>query len=87
MYADDSTIYIAKTTTDELSSVLNQELQIVVTWITNNKLVLNTAKTNSIVFGTEAMLANEPKLRLYVNDVAVEQVQETKLLGIILTIN
>ena len=29
------------------------------------------------------MLTNEPKLRLYVNDVAVEQVQETELLGII----
>ena len=83
MYADDSTIYIAKPTIDELSSVLNQELQAVVTWITNNKLVLNTVKTNSIVFGTNTMLTNKSKLRLYVNDVAVEQVQETKLLGII----
>ena len=83
MYADDSTIYIAKPTTDELNSVLNQELQAVVTWITNNKFVLYAAKTNSNVFGTKSMLTNKPKLRLSVNDVAVEQVQETKLLGII----
>ena len=83
MYADDPTIYIAKPTIDELSSVLNQELPAVVTWITHNKLVLNTAKTNSIVFGTKTMLTNKLKLRLYVNDVAVEQVQETKILAII----
>ena len=55
MYADDSTIYIAKPTTDELNSVLNQELQAVVTWITNNKFVLYAAKTNSNVFGTKSM--------------------------------
>ncbi len=78
-----STIYAAKPTTDELSSVLNQELQAIVEWITNNKLVLNISKTNSIVFGSKTMLMNEPKLKLYVNDVAVEQVQETKLLGIL----
>lgn len=59
MYADDSTIYIAKPTIDELSSVLNQELKAVVTWITNNKLVLNTAKTNSIVLGTKTVNETE----------------------------
>lgn len=60
MYADDLTIDPAESTADELRSVLNHELQTVVEWITNNKLVLNVSKTKSIVFGTKTLLMNEP---------------------------
>lgn len=45
MHADDSTISTAESTTDELKSVLNQELKTVVEWIRNDKLVLNVSKT------------------------------------------
>lgn len=83
MHADDSTIYTPESTTEDLSSALNKELQFVVEWVTNNKLVLNVSKTKSTVFGSKHLLMNEPKLKLYVKDMAVEQVQETKLLGII----
>lgn len=74
---------MAQSTADELESVLNKELQSVVEWVTANKLVLNVSKTKSIVFGTKNLLMNESNLSLYVKDVIVEQVQETKLLGII----
>lgn len=82
IYADDTTVYMAEPTTEELERVLNRELQSVVDWITNNKLVLNVSKTKSIEFGTNHCLRKEPRLKLYVNDAAVEQVQEIKLLGI-----
>lgn len=44
MYADDSTIYTSASTADELNAVLNSELQSVVEWIKNNKVVLNKDK-------------------------------------------
>lgn len=84
MYADDSTLYKSAQTMAEITSVLNKELQLVYEWITNNKMVLNISKTKSIVFGTKYSLRSKPQLNLSLNNVAVEQVQEIKLLGVTL---
>ena len=51
-------------------------------WVASNKLVLNISKTNSIVFGANHSLSSIPQLNLVMNDVAFEQVEETKLLGV-----
>ena len=83
MYADDSTIYASATTANEVTETLNKELQSVLEWVASNKLVLNISKTKSIVFGTNHSLSSRP-LNLVMNGVAVEQVEETKLLGITL---
>ena len=40
------------------------------------------SKTKSIVFGTNHSLSSRPQLNLMLNYVAVEQVEETKLLGV-----
>ena len=48
----------------------------------SNKLVINISKTKSIVFGTNHSLNSRPQLNLVMNGVAVEQVEETKLLGV-----
>lgn len=52
MYADDSTIYTSALTANDLNSALEVELRSVVEWVKRNKLVLNVAKTNCIVFVT-----------------------------------
>jgi hypothetical protein len=83
MYADDSTIYVSATTANEVNETL-KELQSVLEWVVRNKLVLNISKTTSIVYGTDNFLSSRPQLNLVMNDVAVEQVEETKLLGITL---
>ena len=49
-------------------------------WVASNKLVLNISKTKSIVFGTNHSLSCRPQLNLVMNGVAIEQVEETKLL-------
>lgn len=86
MYADDLTIYASAFTDNELNRVLNVTLalQAVVKWITNNKLVLNVSKTNSIIFGSNHTLSRNPVLKLDINNVYIRQVHENKLLGIIL---
>jgi hypothetical protein len=84
MYADDSTIYVLATTANEVTETLNMELQSVLEYVVSNKLVLNISETKSIVFGTNHSLRSRPQLNLVMNGVAVEQVEETKLIGVTL---
>ena len=53
-----------------------KSLQSVSEWVARNELVLNISKTKSIVFGTNHSL--------HPNYVEIEQVEETKLLGVTL---
>ena len=84
MYADDSTLYTSATTVSEITATLNIELQLVSEWVARNKLVLNISKTKSIVFGTNHSLNPKPQLNLVINNVEIEQVEVTKLLGVTL---
>ena len=72
------------TTANEVTETLNKELQSVLEWVARNKLVLNISKTKSIVFSTNHSLSSRPQLNLVMNGVSVEQVEETKLLGVTL---
>ena len=47
----------------------------------HNKLVLNTSKTESIVFGSKHSVRPKPQLELCRKCVTIEQVEEAKLLG------
>ena len=84
MYADDSTIYAAAKSTVRLNRILAKELELVVEWVLNNKLVLNAAKTKSLLIGSASKLKENLTLNLVINNIEVEQVRELKLLGIII---
>lgn len=84
MYADDTTLYMSATNVDDLSVALNKELQLISDWVVNNRMVLNISKTKSIVFGSHYRLKSNPKLNLSLRGLGIEQVDETKLLGITL---
>ena len=66
----------------EISSILENELKLIVEWVNSNKLVLNAGKTKSILMGTRYQMRSEPKLNLKINNIPIDQVKETKLLGI-----
>ena len=82
MHADDSTLCVSATTASEITATLNKEFLSILEWVYSNKLVLNISKTNSIVFCTNHSLSSRPQLNLAMNGVGVEQVKETKLLGV-----
>lgn len=82
MYADDSTLFCTSPTSFELREKLQVELYNITKWVRMNKLVLNIAKTKSIVFGSRNALANATALNLFVDGVSTEQVTKAKLLGI-----
>ncbi len=82
MYADDSTVCAAASSVGELNNILQKELTLVLELVTSNKLVLNVEKMKSIIIGSKYQLNDEPTLKLNMNSIPVEQVQETNLLGI-----
>ena len=84
IYVDDSAIYTSATTATEMTATLNKELQLVSEWMGRNKLVLNISKTKSILFGINHSVSPKPQLRLVMNNVEIEQVEVTKLLGVTL---
>ncbi len=84
MYADDTTVYASAQTSVELTAILNEELESIDKLILENKLILNTSKTKSIVFGSNYSLRSKPELKLYINKTLIQQVKEVKLLGITL---
>lgn len=49
-------------------------------WICN-KMILNLTKTKSIVIGSNSKLKLKSQLHLSVKSMAIEQVEETRLLG------
>jgi hypothetical protein len=84
MYADDSTLYTSTTPVTEMTATLNKELQLVSEWVARNRSALNISKTKSIVFVTKHALNPKPQLNIVLNNVEIEQVEMTKLLGVTL---
>lgn len=77
MYADDCTLFCALLTSVELCANLQVQLQNITKWVRVNKLVLK-----SIVFGSRTALANATAPYLSIDGLSVEQVNQTKLLGV-----
>lgn len=77
MYADYITVYASAPTSAELTAILKEEFDTIGKWILENKLIINTFKTKSIVFGSNHSLRFEPELRLYINKTLIQQVKET----------
>ena len=56
MYADDTTLSVSGATAHEVEQKLTLALNKVMTWITKNRLVLNSDKTFVMVIGSRANL-------------------------------
>jgi hypothetical protein len=85
MFADDNTLHSNDKTIDTVQQSLQQGLDIVQDWCQKNKMVLNPEKTKSMVVATRQKHQRQQLvLNLNINSVPVEQVQEHKVLGVIL---
>ena len=81
LFADDTNIFYSHDRLPELVSVLNTELDNMYTWFCVNKLSLNVAKTNYILFGN---YRHEQHVALRIKDINIERVEATKFLGVII---
>jgi hypothetical protein len=66
-----------------VENTINQDLKSLSDWFLVNKLSLNVAKTNFIVFGTPQKLKNF-KFNIKINNIRIEETDTVKYLGIIM---
>ena len=59
MYADDTQIYASSASFSKLVTKLNQDLEIIVKWLSQNKLQLHTKKTKAMFIGSPYNLKNK----------------------------
>lgn len=79
LFADDTNLFKSGNKLANVCDELCQELRKLHTWFNINKLSLNIAKTNYIVFGNKS---TEQDSFIQINGVEIERVQCTKFLGV-----
>lgn len=83
LFADDTTIFYEGPDVDILFKNAQNDMMLISNWLYNNRLLINTNKTNYIVFRkplSRLNLVNE----LYFNNNKIGRVEATKYLGIII---
>ena len=83
MYADDTILSAASTSTSELENKLNNDLFSVRKWLLANKLSLNVAKTEYMLIGSHFRLSNLGKPHsIVIGDKKITRVKHTAYLGV-----
>ena len=83
MYAEDANLFINYRCTEKIFALAQQELQNVASWLSANKLSLNTHKTKYIWFDSNRKKINNNKNRsLYFQKKPMEQVTNILFLGL-----
>ena len=81
-YADDTTLLSTINPTINNTTVLNQELNNVYTWLCTNKLSLNITKTRTMTFHTSRRQLTPPAL--HINNIPIQNTDTFNFLGITL---
>jgi hypothetical protein len=80
LYADVATQHMAGYNLQDVEHKLNSDLQPVVKWSENNRMVVNTEKTKTMVIGSKYKVRRNLNLDLY--GYQVKTTDNDKLLGI-----
>ena len=83
MYADDITLFTSNKCLFEAESQLQLYVNITASWLTDNGLVVNPSKSNSMIIGTKQR-TNKPNslLQIKINNSIIDQTNSFKLLGV-----
>ena len=88
LYADDTVVYFSHKNVSDLENILNEEVNKVAKWMSNNHLTLNLkkGKTESLLFGTAKSLSKEssPRINIKINGEFVNHTLQYKYLGVLL---
>lgn len=86
LFADDTSILVSATNTDQVVTMANQQLREAHTWFSDNKLVLNSNKSIFMRFNT-GNVDFDRSLLIKTNTSTIKQVKSTKFLGLYFTEN
>ena len=84
LYADDTVIFITGTNTADVVNKLQVDLTRYSSWCQGNKLIVNTKKSNYVVYGTKSKVSNIQNLKLELNGDNLVRVPYYKYLGVFL---
>ena len=88
MYADDTTFVSSGTSEIQLQQSMNSTLEIASHWFTENRLIVNARKLNSILIGTHPRTENiSNNFSVFINDNAIIRTSSLKLLGVFIDQN
>jgi hypothetical protein len=82
LFADDSNVFFSHKSYDEVFRILNQELLLLSDWFKANKLSLNLAKTNYIIFCSHMKSTPQQKKKVQIDTTDIPQVKSVKFLGV-----
>ena len=88
LFADDTTIYATHKNLRQLLFQMKSDFASVIDWFRANKLSINLAKTNYIIFRPKNMIIQDPdEISLSFGNVEIKRVEFTKFLGIFIDSN
>ena len=84
MYADDSTLTASHRNIEEFTLQFNNELDCIQDWCDINRMVINTAKTHSMLVTTAKKRSNlqNQVLNLDIKDKSLHSISHEKVLGV-----
>ena len=82
LFVDDTNVFMEHTNLDELSDLLNIELDKLSIWLASNKLTLNIDKSHFVIFHRARLKQNTVNISLC--DISLNRVNFTKFLGVII---
>ena len=80
LFADDTNIICSNNDPDTLETVLNKDLHIISNWFKLNKLSLNVAKTNYMIFKNKYSPTASIDVNILIDNNQLSQVKTTKFL-------
>ena len=84
LFADDTAIYCAASSPDELQCKLNEDLDHLKVWLNNNRLSLNLLKTKFMLVSNSQRLKKFESLGLFIDDHVLGRESNYKYLGVIM---
>ena len=84
---DDTVIYTTGSRPDDVMMKIQEDIQRVEQWMKSNQLVLNLAKTKSLLFGTAQKLAGATDFKILIQGKEIDRVSKFCYLGVTLDEN
>ena len=75
LYADDTVLSFASSSTDEIQRKMNSDLNCIHNWLLDNQLTLNVEKSKFMLIGSSQRLSKIDSITISINDSALANVQ------------
>ena len=87
LYADDTCLYFASKSPQELETTLNKDLLLMANWFSHNHLILNVKKCSYMVIGSKSKLVPFSNVSIGIDNTPLVRVNQCKYLGVIIDCN